>query len=68
MQGYASLGMAREAHRWLRETVDEGFPCYVAFERDWMLDPVRKDPDIARVLDEVKQRWEAYRREFEPTD
>jgi tetratricopeptide (TPR) repeat protein len=64
-KGYALLGMADEAHRWLRETVDEGFPCYPAFERDWMLDPVRKDPNISRLLDEVKQRWEAYRREFE---
>jgi serine/threonine protein kinase/tetratricopeptide (TPR) repeat protein len=64
-KGYALLGLADEAHRWLRETVDEGFPCYPAFERDWMLDPVRKDPNISRLLDEVKQRWEAYRREFE---
>jgi eukaryotic-like serine/threonine-protein kinase len=67
VQGYASLGKAAEAYHWLQETVNEGFPCYPVFEQDWMLDAVRNNPAIAQLLAEVKERWEARRREFEPS-
>ena len=55
---YAFLGRAPETYHWLQETVNEGFPCYPVFERDWMLDAVRNDPQITRLLAEVKERWE----------
>ena len=33
-------------------------------ERDRMLDPVRKDPEVAKLLASVKSLWENYQREF----
>jgi tetratricopeptide (TPR) repeat protein len=61
---YALGGRAREAVKWLRITVEEGFPCYPLFARDSFLDPIRKDPAFIRFLTEMKERWEGYRRQF----
>jgi len=41
---YALGGKSEEALKWLRITVDEGFPCYARFARDSFPDPIRKDP------------------------
>jgi len=61
---YALGGKGEEAVRWLRATVKEGFPCYTLFARDPFLDPIRKDPAFIQFMDEMKTRWEGYRREF----
>jgi len=62
---YALDGRAGEALRWLRETVDEGFPCYPLFARDSMLDAIRGDPEFIKFMAEMKVRWEGFRREFD---
>jgi TolB-like protein len=61
---YALGGKAEEALKWLRTTVEEGFPCYTLFARDPFLDPIRKDPAFIQFMTEIKTRWEGYRREF----
>ena len=57
-------GKGDEALKWLRKTVNEGFPCYPLFARDSFLDPIRKDPAFSQFMAEMKTRWEGYRREF----
>ncbi|MDQ3175434.1 MAG: hypothetical protein M3Q91_17280, partial [Acidobacteriota bacterium] len=61
---YALDGKSEEALKWLRKTVNEGFPCYPLFGRDSFLDPIRRDPAFTQFMAEMKTRWEGYRREF----
>ncbi|MCI0420248.1 MAG: hypothetical protein L0387_32110 [Acidobacteria bacterium] len=61
---YALGGKSEEALKWLRVTVQEGFPCYPLFLRDSMLDRIRKDPAFLQFMTEMKTRWEGYQREF----
>jgi hypothetical protein len=61
---YAQGGKSEEALRWLRVTVKEGFPCYPLFERDPYLDPIRKAPEFAKFLAEMKEQWINYAQKF----
>jgi TolB-like protein/Tfp pilus assembly protein PilF len=61
---YALGGNSKEALKWLRVTVKEGFPCYPLFERDTFLDRIRQDPEFIKFMAEMKERWEGYQREF----
>lgn len=61
---YALGGNSKEALKWLRITVNEGFPCYTLFARDSFLDPIRKDPAFIQFMTEMKTRCDGYRREF----
>lgn len=61
---YALGGKSEKALKWLRVTVAEGFPCYPLFERDPFLDPIRRDPEFAKFLAEMKEQWEGYMRKF----
>jgi eukaryotic-like serine/threonine-protein kinase len=61
---YALGGKSEEALKWLRKTVNEGFPSYPLFARDPFLDPIREDPAFIQFMAEMKTRWEGYRREF----
>ncbi|HWW75816.1 MAG TPA: hypothetical protein VNZ44_10485, partial [Pyrinomonadaceae bacterium] len=61
---YALDDNSAEALKWLRATVEAGFPCYTLFERDPFLDRVRQDPAFVQFMAEMKARWEGYRREF----
>lgn len=62
---YAVLGKTDEAMRWLRETVDTGFPCYPAFQRDVFLDGIRQDSRFVEFMAEMKTLNEKYRAEFQ---
>jgi serine/threonine protein kinase/tetratricopeptide (TPR) repeat protein len=62
---YALAGNAAEAVKLLRMTSDMGMPNYPLFQRDSLLDPIRKDPEFGRFLAEQKTRWEAMSREFQ---
>jgi hypothetical protein len=53
------LGQPEQAASWLTKAMETGFPCYPWFERDPLLDPVRQDPRVRRVLTQVRQSWEA---------
>ncbi|MCA1849595.1 MAG: tetratricopeptide repeat protein, partial [Acidobacteria bacterium] len=61
---YALGGKTEEALKWLRVTVQEGFPCYPLFARDPFLDRIREDPAFIQFMAEMKARWEGYQREF----
>jgi DNA-binding winged helix-turn-helix (wHTH) protein/TolB-like protein len=63
---YALGGLSEPAVKWLRVTVDEGFPCYPLFQRDSFLDGIRKDSAFVQFLAEMKTRWEYYQRELAP--
>ena len=48
------LGHADRALAWLKNAAETGFPCYPWFERDKLLDPVRKDPAVQSFLDSMR--------------
>lgn len=56
---YAQLGRPAEAADWLTKAIETGFPCYPWFERDPLLDRVRKDPRVSRLLVKLRESWEA---------
>ena len=58
------LGDAPPAQHWRQLTAGTGFPQYPMMERDRMLDPVRRDPGVAKLLASVKNTWENFMREF----
>ena len=60
----AGMGDASRALRWLKITVEAGWPQYPMMARDRMLDPVRNDPGIAQFLDSLKTTWESNQNEF----
>jgi serine/threonine-protein kinase len=61
---YAQLHDPGQARSWLERAVNTGFPCFPWFARDGLLDPVRKDPDIRRFMEQVKQTWEDARARY----
>ena len=62
---YALLGDRQRALDWLRRTVALGDVNYPWFERDKNYDSLRGDPDYQTIMAGVRQRWEAYRKEFD---
>lgn len=62
---YALQGKGEQAVEWLRKTVETGMPNYTLFSRDPHLDRIRKHPAFVAFMDDLKPRWEAYKREFE---
>ena len=63
---FALLGDKPRAIRWLRRAVELGDVNYPWFERDKNYDGLRSDPEYQAIIAGVRQRWEAYTREFEP--
>jgi len=63
---YALQGKGEEAVEWLRKTVETGMPNYTLFSRDAHLDRIRKDPAFIAFMNDLRPRWESYKREFEP--
>jgi DNA-binding winged helix-turn-helix (wHTH) protein/TolB-like protein/Flp pilus assembly protein TadD len=56
---YAQLGDSTAAGRWLRTAADTGFACVPWFERDPLLEPLRRRPEFAGLLADVQKRREA---------
>jgi hypothetical protein len=63
---YASGGRADDALRWLRETVETGFPNYPLLATDAMLDPIRHLPEFKTLLARLHQEFEAFQRAVPP--
>ncbi|MBS1809260.1 MAG: protein kinase [Acidobacteria bacterium] len=61
---YALEGRSDEAVKWLRVSAREGFPNYPAFQRDLYFDGIRNHPAFVQFMNELKTRWEHYRREI----
>ena len=62
---YAAEANSAEAVKWLREAVATGFLVYPLFERDPLLDKIRKAPEFVQFMTELKATVDGYRREFE---
>ncbi len=63
---YALLGDKPHALEWLRRSVALGDVNYPWFQRDKTYDNLRSDAEYQSIMATVRQRWEAYKREFEP--
>ncbi len=61
---FAQLGRLGDARTWLGRAVDTGFPCYPWFERDPLLQPIRKDSGSAGFLKGLKETWEGARSKY----
>ncbi|MGC1961614.1 MAG: protein kinase, partial [Candidatus Sulfotelmatobacter sp.] len=64
---YALLGDRQHALDWLNRTVALGDMNYPWFERDKNYDSLRSDPEYQSIMAGIRQRWEAYKKEFDPT-
>jgi tetratricopeptide (TPR) repeat protein len=62
---YAAEANSAEAVKWLREAVATGFLAFPLFERDALLDKIRKAPEFVQFMTEMKATVDGYRREFE---
>jgi TolB-like protein/tetratricopeptide (TPR) repeat protein len=62
---YALLGDRQHAVAWLQRTVALGDVNYPWFQRDKNYDNLRTDPEYQTIMAGVRQRWEAYKKEFD---
>lgn len=64
---HALLGERQLALAWLKRTAELGDVNYPWFERDKNYESLHSDPDYQTILTGVRQRWEAYKNEFDAT-
>jgi TolB-like protein/DNA-binding winged helix-turn-helix (wHTH) protein/tetratricopeptide (TPR) repeat protein len=57
----ALLNRREQALQYLRESADDGFPCYPLFEHDSNLDHLRNDPHFIAFMAEQKKQWEYHK-------
>jgi serine/threonine protein kinase/TolB-like protein/Flp pilus assembly protein TadD len=62
---YAIMNRHEQAIKWLESVANDGFPCYVLFERDHNLDNLRQDARFQALLAKLKQQWEQYKKALE---
>jgi serine/threonine protein kinase/Flp pilus assembly protein TadD len=62
---YALLGDKQPALAWLQRAVALGDVNYPWFQRDKNYDNLRSDPAYQSIMARVRQRWEAYKKEFD---
>lgn len=58
---YAIMNRHDDAMKWLELAANDGFPCYVLFEKDRKLDSLRQDARFQALLAKLKQQWEKYK-------
>ena len=63
-QAYAALGDEASALRMLGLSIHGGFFPYPYFQSDPLLNPIRKQPEFARLLDEARRSYEQFRATF----
>lgn len=51
---YALLGDNEKAIKWLRWTAENGFPCYVFFKNDPLLQSLKQNKDFLKLLSEIE--------------
>jgi TolB-like protein/Flp pilus assembly protein TadD len=61
---YAQVGRLEDARSWLSRAAETGFPCNPWFERDPLLDPLRRDPVSREFLDALRRSWESARARY----
>ena len=65
-QGFAELGDSKAALRLLKRSIEGGFFCYPYFVNDPLLNNLRGEPELEKVLSLAQQRHEAFKRKFFP--
>ncbi len=63
---HALLGDKPNALLWLKRTVELGDVNFPWFERDKNFESLRADPEYKAIMAGVRQRWQAYKDEFDP--
>jgi TolB-like protein/DNA-binding winged helix-turn-helix (wHTH) protein/Flp pilus assembly protein TadD len=58
---YALMNKPQQALKWLQMAAEDGFPCYPMFEKDPILNNLRRDPHFIEFLAQLKGQWEQYR-------
>jgi DNA-binding winged helix-turn-helix (wHTH) protein/TolB-like protein len=61
---YALGGNDEAAVRWLSTTIQEGFPAYPVFDRDWHFDRIRQSGRFQQTMKDLRVQWESYKTEF----
>ena len=59
MRVIEQLGDVDASIQWLRTSADTGFPCVPFFERDPLLEPLRRRPEFSELLGHVRTRRES---------
>lgn len=63
-QAYAALGDKTASLRMLRQSIEKGFFCHPYFTSDPLLDSLRNDPELGRLLEMAKGRHESFKKAF----
>ena len=58
----AQMGDVNAGLAWLERAADTGFPCYPWFERDTLLEPLRRHAGFVRLLGRLRDGHEQVRR------
>jgi tetratricopeptide (TPR) repeat protein len=58
---YAIMNKREQAMKWLQAAANDGFPCYVLFERDRNLDNLRDDAEFKALMAKLKQQSQYYK-------
>ena len=58
---YAIMNRHEEALKWLESAANDGFPCYVLYEKDRNLDNLRQNVRFQALLAKLKQQWEHHK-------
>ncbi|HEX7332959.1 MAG TPA: protein kinase [Pyrinomonadaceae bacterium] len=62
---YAIMNKHEQAIKWLESVANDGFPCYVLFERDHNLDNLRHDARFQVLLANLQRDMEKYKKVLE---
>ena len=62
---HAVLGRTDEALRWLSDAAHNGFPCYIFFERDPLLESIRSDTRFDGLMRALRAEVATYRRQYD---
>ena len=58
---YALMNQPEPAVRFLRQSAEQGFPCYPLFEGDRNLSNLRADPTFVHFMADLRKQWEYFR-------
>jgi serine/threonine protein kinase/Flp pilus assembly protein TadD len=61
---HANLGQHEDAVRWLRKSAETGFPSYPWFERDPLLEPLRKDAGFQQFMNGLQKTFEIAKQRY----
>ena len=61
---FAQLGDADASVMWLERAANTGFPCYPWFQRDSLLDPVRRDSRFVQLIERMRSAYQQARQRW----